>query len=81
MYQNLMHNRNQTVHVQFMKNGQVVHEGVTFAGYIGLPTAWKKNHFAMAVNARFYRGSLLQYIESVLQELLLGKAHVNTWLV
>lgn len=73
--------RNQTIHVQFTRGGQVTHEAVTFAGYVGIPTGYVPDRFAVAIDTRFYNGSILQYAESVWSEFQQNDWHFSTWLV
>jgi N-acylethanolamine-hydrolysing acid amidase len=50
--------RNNTVHLNFQRNGQTLYSGVSFAGYIGLLTAAKPHAFSLTINER-NKGSLI----------------------
>jgi len=41
------------VNVEFQKNGKTVYIGTTFAGYVGVLTAMKKNAFTFSIDERF----------------------------
>eukprot|EP00050_Salpingoeca_kvevrii_P011500 m.15769 g.15769 ORF g.15769 m.15769 type:complete len:468 (-) comp3459_c0_seq1:1695-3098(-) len=73
--------RNQTVHARFLRNDTLVHEAVTFTGYVGLPTGHLAGKLAVAVNSRSFNGTKIQYLKAVLKELTEHKAHLATWTV
>eukprot|EP01090_Pellita_catalonica_P011922 TRINITY_DN2478_c0_g1_i1.p1 TRINITY_DN2478_c0_g1~~TRINITY_DN2478_c0_g1_i1.p1 ORF type:complete len:480 (-),score=67.15 TRINITY_DN2478_c0_g1_i1:87-1526(-) len=73
--------KNSTIYVKFYKQGEVVYEGVTFAGYIGLPTSFMKNKWMASINARFYPYSFLTKLKRLGYEFLTGGANVASWLL
>jgi len=74
--------RNQTIHARFKRNGTIVYEGVTFAGYVGLPTGFLNGSWGISVNSRNVNGTRWQYLERVVEMFVTGKAeHIATWVV
>uniref|UniRef100_A0A1B6E234 Acid ceramidase n=2 Tax=Clastoptera arizonana TaxID=38151 RepID=A0A1B6E234_9HEMI len=45
--------RHMVVHLDFVKNNNTIFSSISFAGYIGVLTAVKKNMFGLTVNERF----------------------------
>ena len=71
--------RNQTYHLTYAKNGTNIYQAVSFAGFIGTPSAILPGKWNLAVNSRFYRKSSLTFVISVFKEIMAGKQHINTW--
>ncbi|KAM9446257.1 N-acylethanolamine-hydrolyzing acid amidase-like [Clarias gariepinus] len=44
--------KNLTIDIQFIKNGEVIYRGTSFAGYVGLWTGQSKNKFTVTGNQR-----------------------------
>lgn len=64
-----------TVHLQFKKEGKVIFESTSFAGYVGILTAVRKDSFSLSLNKRFsWNGGFMGLLEWIL-----FKDHSQSW--
>uniref|UniRef100_A0AC34R5Y6 Ceramidase n=1 Tax=Panagrolaimus sp. JU765 TaxID=591449 RepID=A0AC34R5Y6_9BILA len=52
--------RKVTVNIDFVKNGQVIFKGTTFAGHIGIITGMKPDKFTISMNAKDFLSGITQ---------------------